>query len=92
MRSHTDELGMGNVHLKLEPHVGTPIVANVGEALMKVSYGDKVDWGVAPLPTPDGKDPAQRPSGKSGRVLADRPPAHLLAQFCQTHSIPGHCA
>ena len=22
-------------------------------------YGDKVDWGVAPLPTPDGKDPAQ---------------------------------
>jgi len=22
-------------------------------------YGDKVDWGVAPLPTPSGKDPAQ---------------------------------
>jgi hypothetical protein len=26
-RSHTDELGMVNVHLALEPHVGTPIVA-----------------------------------------------------------------
>ena len=25
-RSHTDELGMVNVHLRLEPHVGTPIV------------------------------------------------------------------
>ena len=25
-RSHTDELGMVNVHLKFEPHVGTPIV------------------------------------------------------------------
>ena len=23
---HTDELGMVNIHLKLEPHVGTPIV------------------------------------------------------------------
>ncbi|MCA1831800.1 MAG: hypothetical protein LC750_03510 [Actinobacteria bacterium] len=26
-RSHTDDLGMVNVHLRLEPHVGTPIVA-----------------------------------------------------------------
>ena len=25
-RSHTDELGMVNLHLRLEPHVGTPIV------------------------------------------------------------------
>jgi hypothetical protein len=25
-RSYTDELGMTNVHLRLEPHVGTPIV------------------------------------------------------------------
>jgi hypothetical protein len=26
-RSHTDELGMVHIHLALEPHVGTPIVA-----------------------------------------------------------------
>ena len=26
-RSHSDELGMVNIHLALEPHVGTPIVA-----------------------------------------------------------------
>ena len=26
-RSHLDELGMVNIHLALEPHVGTPIVA-----------------------------------------------------------------
>ena len=30
-RSHTDELGMVNIHLKLQPHVGTPI-ANRAEA------------------------------------------------------------
>jgi hypothetical protein len=26
-RSYSDELGMVNIHLALEPHVGTPIVA-----------------------------------------------------------------
>jgi hypothetical protein len=26
-RTHTDDLGMVNVHLRLEPHVGTPVVA-----------------------------------------------------------------
>jgi hypothetical protein len=29
-RSHSDELGMINIHLALEPHVGTPIVARRG--------------------------------------------------------------
>jgi hypothetical protein len=29
-RSHSDELGMTRIHLALEPHVGTPIVARAG--------------------------------------------------------------
>jgi HNH endonuclease len=42
-RSHTDELGMVNIHLRFEPHVGTPIV-NRAEAeasrLFKVAKKD----------------------------------------------------
>jgi 5-methylcytosine-specific restriction endonuclease McrA len=43
-RSHTDDLGMVNVHLRLEPHVGTPIVARAeaeAERSARSANGDK---------------------------------------------------
>ena len=36
-RSHSDELGMVHIHLSLEPHVGTPIVARAEAEAARVS-------------------------------------------------------
>jgi hypothetical protein len=44
-RTHTDDLGMVNVHLRLEPHVGTPIVARAEtEAQRSLRAAEREGW------------------------------------------------
>jgi hypothetical protein len=68
-RSHTDELGMVNIHLALEPHVGTPIVARAeAEAARLARAADSKEPferhladAYAALLCGSGKGPAKRP-------------------------------
>ena len=48
-RSHTDELGMVNIHLKFEPHVGTPIVNRAEAEAARLFKAAKKDGNQEPF-------------------------------------------
>ncbi|MGH2747422.1 MAG: HNH endonuclease [Actinomycetota bacterium] len=48
-RSHCDELGMVNIHLALEPHVGTPIVARAEAEAARLARAAKKTDSVEPF-------------------------------------------
>ena len=63
-RSHGDELGMVHIHLELEPHVGTPIVARAEAEAQRLARAAK-----APRPARGGK--AVESPEPFERLLAD---------------------
>ena len=71
-RNYSDELGMVHIHLKLEPHVGTPIVARAEAEAARLAKKAKADGNredfdryladaYAALLSGSGKGPARRP-------------------------------
>ena len=72
-RSHSDELGMVHIHLALEPHVGTPIVARAEAEAQRLAREARRERGqseqfqhhlanaYAGLMTATGKGPSKRP-------------------------------
>jgi 5-methylcytosine-specific restriction endonuclease McrA len=71
-RSYSDELGMTHIHVALEPHVGTPIVARAEAEAARVARRSRAEGGHEPfeahladayaaLLSGSGKGPARRP-------------------------------
>ncbi|MDP9235680.1 MAG: HNH endonuclease, partial [Actinomycetota bacterium] len=48
-RSYSDELGMTHIHLALEPHVGTPIVARAEAEAARLARSSKAEGGNVPF-------------------------------------------
>jgi HNH endonuclease len=85
-RSHVDDLGMVNIHLELEPHVGAPIVARAEAEAQRIARAKRA-----------GKNPGERVpferhladayaqllSGGAGKGRAGRPEVTVLV----SHSV-----
>jgi hypothetical protein len=80
-RSHTDDLGMVNIHMRLEPHVGTPIVARAEAEAQRLAKAAKRELAEGQNPEPFERylaDAYARLLAGSGNGRARRPELVVL--------------